>query len=69
MAQWRAFVVILAPEPIEAANLTEALTAARAKFGEAAVVRVQSLASLREAGEEVRATPAPPRGGAWARRE
>lgn len=62
MAQWRAFVEILAPEPIEAANRHEALTVARARFGEAAVIRVQSVASLREAGETCRA-PAPLRFG------
>jgi hypothetical protein len=52
MAQWRAFVVMLAPEPIDAPNQRDALAAARARFGAAAVIRVQSVASLRAAAAE-----------------
>jgi hypothetical protein len=52
MAQWRAFVVMLAPDPIDAPNQRDALAVARAKFGTAAVIRVQSVASLRAAAAE-----------------
>ncbi len=54
MAQWRAFVLMLAPESIDAPNQRDALAVARAKFGAAAVIRVQSVASLRAAAAEPR---------------
>ena len=56
MPQWRAFVVMLASELIDAPNQRDALAAARARFGAEAVVRVQSVASLRAAAAE----PLPP---------
>jgi hypothetical protein len=54
MPQWRAFVVMLASEPIEAPNQRDALAVARARFGAEAVVRVQSVASLQAAAAEPR---------------
>lgn len=54
MPQWRAFVVMLASEPIDAPNQRDALAVARARFGAEAVVRVQSVASLQAAAAEPR---------------
>lgn len=54
MPQWRAFVVMLASEPIDAPNQRDALAVARARFGAEAVVRVQSVASLQAAAAELR---------------
>ena len=56
MPQWRAFVVMLASEPIDAPNQRDALAVARARFGAEAVIRVQSVASLRAAAVEPQPT-------------